>query len=967
KLYRVGYEKNRDNYKYTSDSPFFRTVKHVNKLIDHKLYRSFYEQTKDKYTLVLDEPRSILARVAKGRSLLKYRELYERTKDKFTSILDTPIHKVHVRNKDGSEFKYKLEYHKTKAKGYTLGHDTPFHKHVKKTTDILNMLKYKELYEKNKAHINVDPGAFSIRAAKEAYGHNTNLGYKKKYEATKMKWHWSMDKPDFVKALRNTFEQSDIEYQYDRQMLKGCKISVPEDKNLELYKHNTQITSELKYKAKHEKERGQIIPVPDTPQILHAKSVSSLSSETKYKAASIKARQSGSFTTMPKTRETAHSRTVTKLVSKNVYKEKFEKEKGKSKYNVMQEPPDVKHAMDVMRNQSHVAYKQASKAKAQYTPVADRPDINRAKRTAKLVSHIGYRDEALSLAHRGGSQKERPDIKLATTVSKLNSELKYKEKFSKEFKGKRPDFDPKNSMVYETMKGANILASEVIYKGDLKKMHKPVTDMSESLAMQHGLSTSLLSSEVKYKEKYIKERGKAMLDFETPTYVTAKEAQHMQSEKEYKKALEQEIKGKGMLALASDTPDLQRARNATDILCETKYRQTADQERASYTSVLDTPDILHAQQMKTIFSQIKYKEEAEKTKSHYVPVVDTPEMLRVRENQRNFSSVYYKDPSAKGTPVVFTPEMERVKKIQRHISSVLYKDAYHKGTPVVFTPEMERVKRSQENISSVLYSDSFRKQVQGKAAFVLDTPELRRVRETQRFISGVKYHQEFERTKGCFTPVVSDLVTERVKKNTQDFSDITYRGIQRRVVEMESRRRAEQDLETTTDLRVWRTNPGSVFDYDPAEDNIQSRSLHMMTVTVHRRSKEQSRSTSAMSAGDEKSELSGPNHLGLSLYSDGFNTSSMGYTQTKTVQLQQRSSSVATQQTAVSSVPSQPSSTGKTVRAIYDYFATDKDEVSFKDGDVIVNVQSIDEGWMYGTVQRTGRTGMLPANYVEAI
>lgn len=57
----------------------------------------------------------------------------------------------------------------------------------------------------------------------------------------------------------------------------------------------------------------------------------------------------------------------------------------------------------------------------------------------------------------------------------------------------------------------------------------------------------------------------------------------------------------------------------------------------------------------------------------------------------------------------------------------------------------------------------------------------------------------------------------------------------------------------------------------------------------------------------------------------------------------------------------------KTVRAMYDYAAADSDEVSFKDGDVIVNVQSIDEGWMYGTVQRSGKTGMLPANYVEAI
>lgn len=54
-------------------------------------------------------------------------------------------------------------------------------------------------------------------------------------------------------------------------------------------------------------------------------------------------------------------------------------------------------------------------------------------------------------------------------------------------------------------------------------------------------------------------------------------------------------------------------------------------------------------------------------------------------------------------------------------------------------------------------------------------------------------------------------------------------------------------------------------------------------------------------------------------------------------------------------------------RAMYDYTAQDYDEVSFRDGDIIHNVQSIDEGWMYGTVQRTGRSGMLPANYVEGI
>ncbi|RXN12809.1 LIM and SH3 domain 1-like protein [Labeo rohita] len=62
-----------------------------------------------------------------------------------------------------------------------------------------------------------------------------------------------------------------------------------------------------------------------------------------------------------------------------------------------------------------------------------------------------------------------------------------------------------------------------------------------------------------------------------------------------------------------------------------------------------------------------------------------------------------------------------------------------------------------------------------------------------------------------------------------------------------------------------------------------------------------------------------------------------------------------------------PPSSGKCYRAVYDYTAADEDEVSFMDGDIILDVQQIDEGWMYGRVERTGQQGMLPANYVEAI
>ncbi|KAM8791383.1 nebulin isoform 23-T23 [Rhynchonycteris naso] len=1176
--YKEVFERMKSNFKYEADCPINRHFKYATQLMNERKYKSSAKMLLKQGCNELLRPDMLTALYNTYMwSQIKYRTNYEKTKDKFTSVVDTPEHLRTTKvNKQISDILYKLEYNKAKPRGYTTIHDTPMLLHVRKVRDEVSDLKYKEVYQRNKSNCTIKPDAVHIKAAKDAYKVNTNLDYKKLYEANKAHWKWTPDRPDFIQAAKSSLQQSDYEYKLDREFLRGCKLSVTDDKDMVLALRNSLIESELKYKEKHVKERGSCHAVPDTPQILLAKTVSRLVSENKYKDYVKKHLAQGSYTTLPETPNTIRVKEVTKHVSDTNYKKKFVKEKGKSNYSIMLEPPDVKHAMDVAKKQSDVAYRKDAKENLHYTTVADRPDIKKATQAAKQASEVEYRAKHRKEGSHGLSMLGRPDIEMAKKAAKLSSQVKYRENFDKE-KGKTPKYNPKDSQLYKVMKDANNLASEVKYKADLKKLHKPVTDMKESLIMNHVLNTSQLASSyqykknyekskghyhtipdnleqlhlkeatelqslVKYKEKYEKERGKPMLDFETPTYITAKESQQMQSgkeyrkeyeesikgrnltglevtpallhvkyatkiasekeyrkdleesirgkglnemedtpdmlraknatqilnEKEYKKDLEVEVKGKGLNAMANETPDFMRAKNATDIASQIKYKQSAEMEKANFTSVVDTPEIIHAQQVKNLSSQKKYKEDAEKCMSYYETVLDTPEMqrvrenqknfsllqyqsdlkntkgkitvvqdtpeiLRVKENQKNFSSVLYKEDLSPGTAIGKTPEMMRVKQTQDHISSVKYKEAIGQGTPIPdlpevkrvketqkhissvmykenlgtgiptsvtpeiervkrnqenfssvlykenmrkatptpVTPEMERAKRNQENISSVLYSDSFRKQIQGKAAYVLDTPEMRRVRETQRHISTVKYHEDFEKNKGCFTPVVTDPITERVKKNTQDFSDINYRGIQRKVVEMQQKRN-DQDQETITGLRVWRTNPGSVFDYDPAEDNIQSRSLHMINAQAQRRSREQSRSASALSisGGEEKSEHSeaAPNHL--SAYSNGifFSATSSAYKHAKTTELpQQRSSSVGTQQTTVSSIPSHPSTAGKIFRAMYDYMAADADEVSFKDGDAIVNVQAIDEGWMYGTVQRTGRTGMLPANYVEAI
>uniref|UniRef100_A0A4W5RSN1 Nebulin n=1 Tax=Hucho hucho TaxID=62062 RepID=A0A4W5RSN1_9TELE len=211
RLYKATFEKNRHQFKYTSDTPFFQAAKNASVIINDKRYRSRARELLKNGCNELLRP-DILSAICQSSAQCKwkYREQYERAKDKFTSILETPEHESHKRSKAIGDNVYKMEYNKNKAKGYTLGHDTPHSAHMKKVKEITSVLKYKEMYERSKAQINMDPESFEIRAAKEAYKNISNLDYRKKYQATKNKWIWTVDRPDFLHAAKVNFQQSDV-------------------------------------------------------------------------------------------------------------------------------------------------------------------------------------------------------------------------------------------------------------------------------------------------------------------------------------------------------------------------------------------------------------------------------------------------------------------------------------------------------------------------------------------------------------------------------------------------------------------------------------------------------------------------------------------------------------------------------------------------------------------------------------
>ncbi|XP_069636772.1 nebulin isoform X20 [Haliaeetus albicilla] len=929
--YKKQYEKSKGHYHVVPDNLEQVHLREASELQSHVKYREKYEKEKGKPMLDFETPTYLTAKESQlMQSEKEYKKDFEESiKGRNLTGLEITPSLLHVKyaTKIASEKEYRKDLEEgVKGKGLTALEETPDMLRAKNATQILNEKEYKKALEleirgKGLTELALETPDF-VRA-KNATDIASQIKYKQLAEMEKANYTSVVDTPEIIHAQQVKNLSSQKRYKEDAERTMPYYVPVADTPEMQRVRENQKNFSTLQYQWDLQNSKGKVTVVQDTPEMLRVKENQKNFSSILYKE------DIGTGTTIEKTPEMQRVKQTQDAISSIKYKESI------GKGTPIPDLPEVKRVKETQKHISSVLYKE-DLGTGIPTPVT--PEIERVKRNQEHISSVLYK-EGLGT---GIPTPVTPEMERVKRNQENISSVLYKEDLGT---GTPIPVTPE----VERVKRNQEHISSVLYKESVGTgTPTPITPEMERVKRNQEICSSVL-----YKENI----GKA-----TPTPVTPEMERVKRNQEIISSVLYKENVGK--VTPTPITPEMERVKRNQEIISSVLYKENLG--RATPTPI--TPEMERVKRNQEQISSVVYKEGLGKA----TPTPVTPEMERVKRNQEQISSVVYKEGLGKATPTPVTPEMERVKRNQEHISSVLYKEHLAKGTPTPMTPEMERAKRNQENISSVLYSDSFRKQVQGKAAYVLDTPEMRRVRETQKHISTVKYHEDFEKSKGSFTPVVTDPITERVKKNMQDFSDISYRGIQRRVVEME-RKRVDQDQENLTGLRVWRTNPGSVFDYDPAEDNIQSRSLHMISVQAQRRSREHSRSASALSlsGGDEKSEPSDGADQHLSYYSNGgffATTTAVGYKHAKTIELpQQRSSSVATQQTTVSSVPSHPSTAGKTYRAMYDYMAADADEVSFKDGDTIVNVQAIDEGWMYGTVQRTGKTGMLPANYVEAV
>ncbi|XP_062972627.1 nebulin [Elgaria multicarinata webbii] len=993
--YKKQYEKSKGHYHVVPDNLEQVHLKEASELQSIVKYKEKYEKERGKPMLDFETPTYITAKESQHmQSEKEYKKDFEEyIKGRNLTGLEITPSLLHVRyaTKIASEKEYRRDLEEgVRGKGLTILEETPDLIRAKNATYILNEKEYRKALEmeiKGRGLTDLSLETPDYMRAKNATDIASQIKYKHSAELEKANYTSVVDTPDIIHAHHVKNFSSQKKYKEDAERTMSYYETVLDTPEMQRVRENQKNFSMLQYQHDLQDSKGKVTVVNETPEILRVKENQKNFSTILYKE------DIGTGTAIEKTPEMQRIKQTQDAISTIKYKELI------GKGTPISDLPEVKRVKETQKHISSVQYKENA---GQGTPVPVTPEIERVKRNQEHISSVSYKENLGA----GMATPVTPEMERVKRNQENISSVLYKENLGT---GTPTPITPEMERVKRNQENF----SSVLYKENLGTgTPTPITPEMERVKRNQENFSSVLYKEnlgtgtptpitpemervKRNQENFSSVLYKENLGTGTPTPITPEMERVKRNQENFSSVLYKENPGTGIATPV--TPEIERVKHNQEIFSSVLYKENVG--KATPTPV--TPEMERVKRNQEHISSVLYKDEVGKG----TPTPITPEMERVKRNQEHISSVLYKEGLGKGTPTPITPEMERAKRNQEFISSVLYKENLGratptpvtpemerakrnqenislvlykenlgKGTPTSVTPEMERAKRNQENISSVLYSDSFRKQVQGRAAFVLDTPEMRRVRESQRHISTVKYHEDFEKSKGSFTPVVTDPITERVKKNMQDFSDINYRGIQRRVVEME-RKRVDQDQELSnlTGLRVWRTNPGSVFDYDPAEDNIQSRSLHLISVQAQRRSREQSRSASALSvsAGDEKSEHSEAADQHLSYYSNGGffpSTATVEYKHAKTVELpQQRSSSVATQQTTVSSIPSHPSTAGKTYRAVYDYTAADADEVSFKDGDAVVNVQAIDEGWMYGTVQRTGKTGMLPANYVEAV
>ncbi|XP_066478351.1 nebulin-related-anchoring protein [Tiliqua scincoides] len=693
--------------------------------------------------------------------------------------------------------------HNPKNNTFTSVFETPLNMNVKKQTEAVSEIKYREEGEKFKSVFHWDVKSRDIEAAQKMEQLSSQNSYHTAYEEGKSWYSETIPDPEMVRIAQAQKTLSDIQYTEEYEQHKG-KGSFPAliTPAYQIAKKATQLSSNVEYKRGHGDRVSKFTSVVDTPDILHAKSGSQLMSDIKYTEEYDQHRGKGSFPAMI-TPAYQIAKRANELASDVKYHQKYEKEfKGKASHSVGASNETIdQFSQDYMDEyEEHrgkgsfpamitPAYLSAKKANDLASDIKYKKDFSKMKGAAhyhslsaqenlvlkqaqdvnKLYSEVEYKKDLENSKGHSINYCETPQFRNVSKVSKYTSDLKYKEHYQNQ-KGHYEGVGMDKRMLHAMKVGS--LASNIAYTSDYT--HDNVDyNYPATLTPSYQTTRKLVPlKDVNYRQSIDKLKYSSVTC--TPQIIQAKINAQQLSDLNYRAQYE---KTKTHYTLPQDVPQLVKAKANAELYSEIKYKEGWEKSRGQgFEMKLDSMSFLAAKASGDLASDIKYKEEYEKTKGKALATKDSRLLHSLQVAKMSSETEYKKDFEKNKTHFHLPMDMinlEHAKKAQSLASDLDYRKKLHEYTVVPEDLKTQWAKKAYGLQSELQYKSDLT-WMKGVGWISDGSLNIEQAKKAGELVSEKKYRQKADALK--FTSVADSSQIKHAKKSQELQSDVAYRS-----------------------------------------------------------------------------------------------------------------------------------------------------------------------------------------------
>lgn len=333
---------------------------------------------------------------------------------------------------------------------------------------------------------------------------------------------------------------------------------------------------------------------------------------------------------------------------------------------------------------------------------------------------------------------------------------------------------------FQAAKSSTGIASDYNYKHNHlleKGKHIGVKSVLDDPRLLHCLQAGRLASDQEYRKDALTASGQYHLTPDMIHLVTAKNAQALASEQDYRKRLhdytvlpdDMKVKWaktaynlqseklyksdlnfmKGVAWDGVGAPQLESAKKAGELISDKKYRQLPDSLR--FTSVADSPDIVHAKTSYKQCSERLYKSGRNDDMHNYTLHPDDPDFVRAKMNAQQISDKVYKS----------SGEQVKTSGYDLRLDAIPFQTA----------------KASREIASDFRYKESHLREKGQQVGLrcVEDDPKMVHSLAASRLQSNLEYKRQSKEERSHYKIHADQPEFLHAKKSQAQASDLTYR------------------------------------------------------------------------------------------------------------------------------------------------------------------------------------------------